>query len=134
MNTTKPSQLEKILQNTLKSNRQIPKDKYISIFIQTSLFLSFLSLGFFLLNLFTQNLPPELPLYYSQSWGKAQLASKYELLILPLSSLVVFFINFSLARTVYSSNKVLARILLAFSPIYSFLSAYTLFKIINLVT
>jgi len=112
----------------------IPKDKYVITSIQISLFLIFLSLGFFLFYLLTNHLPPEVPLYYSQSWGKNQLAGKYELLILPISSLVVFFINFTLARLFYQNHKILARILLGFSSLFSFLATVTFYQIITLVS
>lgn len=112
----------------------IPKDKFIILFIQASLFLTFLSFGLFFFYLLTNKLPPEVPLYFSKSWGKQQLAHKYELLILPFSSLLVFAINFSLARFLYKHHLLLAQIVLAFSPLFSLLSAISLYQIISLVT
>ncbi len=36
-------------------------------------------------------LPPEIPLYFSHSWGDSQLGTKWELLLLPLVMNILFF-------------------------------------------
>jgi len=128
------NKLKEIVKTQAPPLPSIPKDKYIVLFIQISLFFTFLSFGFFFFHLFTNSLPPQVPLYYSLSWGKNQLATKYELLILPTSSLLVFFINFALARFLYPTHILLARITLAFSSLFSFLSTISLYQIISLIT
>lgn len=94
---------------------------------------------FFLLSLLTlllkwQRLPPEVPLYYSLPWGEEVLATPLDLLILPLSSLFVFILNFSLASFLLEKEPWLSRILILTSTIFSFLSMFTLIKIVFLIT
>ena len=82
---------------------------------------------------YLDNLPPQLPLYYSLPWGQDQLVSPQYLYLLPLTSLLVllldvFFILF-LAKL-----KLLSLVLLVSSFSFCFLSTYTLINIINLVS
>jgi len=102
--------------------------------IATRVFLVFFTLSLLILILKWQNLPLEVPLYYSLPWGEAQLATPFDLLILPLVSFFVFILNFFLASILLEKEPWLCRILILTSTIFSFLSMFTLVKIIFLIT
>lgn len=79
------------------------------------------------------DLPPQVPLYYSLPWGESQLASANSLFILPSSSLVFLFINNLLAVFYLNTHSLMSRLLIIFSLIFSGLSLITLIQIINLI-
>lgn len=79
-------------------------------------------------------LPPELPLYYSLPWGEQQLASPYELLLLPIISLVFYFLNLLLAFLFAKENRLLYKILV-FTAVFAYiLLTYSLIRIVFRVT
>ena len=78
-------------------------------------------------------LPPEVPLFYSRSWGEEQLARREFLFLLPSFSLIVLVLNLFAASRIFSKEKLLARILLWSAAVFSLLAAITLLKIILLV-
>lgn len=77
-------------------------------------------------------LPPQVPLFYSLPWGKEQLAPPVLLWFLPASSSVLVVINLFLVG-LFSSDKLLVRILAVTIGLYSGLAALILFQIINLI-
>ena len=80
------------------------------------------------------NLPNQVPLYYSLPWGKNQLGSASSLFLLPTFSIVILLIN-NLIATFFSKNITLfSRLLTVFSLVFSFLSAISLTRIINLIS
>jgi len=81
-----------------------------------------------------QQLPPELPLFYSRPWGKDQLATPLSLFILPSLSLTIFLINLVFASLVAKEEQLLLKILEAATAIFSLLSLVTIIKIVLLVT
>lgn len=97
-------------------------------------FLAFFTLSLLILILKWPSLPPEVPLYYSFPWGEEQIATPFELLILPLFSFLIFILNFFLASMFLEKEPWLTRILILTSTIFSFLSMLTLIKIIFLIT
>jgi len=46
-----------------------------------------------IISIFYTKLPPEIPLWYSLPWGETRLATPLWLFLLPVASLVSFFIN-----------------------------------------
>lgn len=50
-----------------------------------------------IISIFYTKLPPEIPLWYSLPWGETRLATPLWLFLLPVSSLMSFFINTLLA-------------------------------------
>lgn len=82
---------------------------------------------------YSNQLPPQLPLFYSLPWGQAQLASPSSLYLLPLSSLIFLFSDIFLILFL-AKQKLLAMVLLISAFSYCLLSNYALFKIISLVT
>jgi hypothetical protein len=79
------------------------------------------------------DLPTSVPLYYSLPWGQSQLASLSALFLLPAFSLIIGLANSILALSLFSSIKLLSRLLVIFSLIFSILVFVSLFQIINLV-
>lgn len=87
----------------------------------------------FLIYKFNQ-LPGQVPLFYSLPFGENQLGFASQLFFLPIFSITVGLINNAIAAIFLSGNQFLSLSLTVFSVVYSFLSAYSLFQIINLVS
>lgn len=83
---------------------------------------------------FFNQLPPELPLFYSRNWGQSWLASTSSIFILPLFSLIIIIINYSLAIYFYNKKSLLSQLLVVFSFILSFLCTIAVMEIISLVS
>jgi cellulose synthase/poly-beta-1,6-N-acetylglucosamine synthase-like glycosyltransferase len=80
------------------------------------------------------DLPPQVPLFYSLPWGEPQLASASQLFFLPTFSIVFSLINNLLAATIFSKTTLLSKLLVVSSLVISILSLVTLFQIISLLT
>lgn len=78
-------------------------------------------------------LPPELPLFYSQPWGKEQLTTPFGLFIIPGFSLVIFLINFALLFFLAKEEKLIPKILEITTVVFNLLCLLTLVQIIRLV-
>ena len=79
------------------------------------------------------NLPPQVPLFYSRPWGEAQLATPLGLILLPGLTFLVLMINALLAGVVFTSFKLLARMLLVGSALTGFLATFSLIRIFLLI-
>lgn len=80
-----------------------------------------------------QRLPPELPLFYSQPWGKGQLTSPTGLLLLPFLSLAVVLVNSLLLNLIPKEEKLIPKILVSATAVFGLLCLITLTKIILLI-
>jgi hypothetical protein len=80
------------------------------------------------------DLPPQIPLYYSQPWGESRLTSISHIFILPTLSIVILLINNLLAVFFLKSTQLLSRLLVIVSLIFSLFSAFTLFQITALIS
>lgn len=80
------------------------------------------------------DLPPQIPLYYSEPWGESQLTSVSSVFILPALSIAVLLVNNLLAVFFLKSTQLLSRLLVVVSLIFSILSAFTLLQITILVS
>lgn len=80
------------------------------------------------------DLPDQVPLYYSLPWGEAQLAQASTLFLLPTFSIIIGIINNLLAAFFSNSIQLLSRLLVIFSLVFSILSFIALFQIINLIS
>jgi hypothetical protein len=80
------------------------------------------------------DLPPQIPLYYSQPWGESQLAPASSIFILPALSLFVLLLNNILAVFFLKSVQLLSRFLIITSLVFSFLSAIAVYQIIWLIS
>ena len=78
-------------------------------------------------------LPPLVPLWYSRPWGVDQLAPSIFLFILPISSLIIHFINMLLSMYVTTEYLIFSQSLFLSSLIVSALSCIAVIKIIFLV-
>ena len=67
--------------------------------LQIRLFVLIMAVNFIILAVFFRKLPPVVPLFFSLPWGEEQLVSSSFLLILPFSQVVIFIINYLLAKT-----------------------------------
>src|SRR3989339_1514639 len=96
------------------------EDKINADLLRWNLFFVSVSL-FYLIVRFSQ-LPPQVPLFYSLTWGEAQLVSAAGLFLLPTSSVVVALLNHLLAALLLRPTTLLSRLLLVFSLVFSILS------------
>lgn len=80
------------------------------------------------------DLPQQVPLYYSLPWGEDQLASTASLFLLPTFSIVVLLINDLAATFFFKSIILFSRLLVIFSLIFSLLASVSLTKIILLIS
>lgn len=85
-----------------------------------------------LIFLFWRRLPPQLPLFYSRPWGGEQLSKPQSLLFLPVLSLIILFVNFSLAKTMAKEEKLISFILKTTASLFNILCLITLTQIIKL--
>lgn len=93
----------------------------------------FLCTSILLLSIKFASLPPEVPLFYSRTWGEARLTQKVWLWILPGLSLAFLLINLILAKTLLKKDYFLAQVTLISQTIVLFLLFWTLLKIVFLV-
>jgi len=100
----------------------------IALIIAILLFLGMV--GFFLINY--QQLPPQVPIFYSRPWGKEQLAPPLALLILPAMSLFVLGLNLFLASFL-EEYPFLAQIFIWTAVLFSFLAFFTLIRIVLII-
>jgi len=80
------------------------------------------------------NLPPKIPLYFSQPWGEPELVSVSHIFILPILSVVILLLNNFLAVFFLKSIQLLSRLLVVFSLICSAFAAVAVFQVIFLVS
>jgi len=79
------------------------------------------------------DLPPEIPLFYSRPWGAEQLAGSASAFLLPVITFVVIIINNFLAVFLLRSNSLLSRLLVITSLLFAILSFITMLRSISLV-
>lgn len=79
-------------------------------------------------------LPPQLPLYYSLSWGWEQIGTPFELLGVYLLINALFLINSALSILTYESHDFFSRILLFGGSFLVSVSSFSIIKIILLIT
>jgi hypothetical protein len=123
----KPSAIEtNIYWNTIKKNWLI---QLVNKFV---LFITLCSLAAIVLR--WGKLPPVIPLWYSRPWGIDQLAQPIWIFILPLGSVLLYFINLGLSVYVTAEYLIFTQVLFLTSLLASLLSFITLMKILFLVT
>lgn len=83
---------------------------------------------------FFNQLPPEIPLFFSKPWGQLWLTSSSSIFVLPLFSLVVLLLNYFLAIFYHQRKPLLSQLLVIFASIISLFSTVSVLEIINLVT
>lgn len=124
----------------MQITKLFPKDKISllkqekTIRLATRIYFAILFFTFAFLVFTWKRLPPELPLFYSLPWGEEQLGKPSFLLILPIGSLLMGMVNFSLAVFSFERQPMLAKILVWATSLLTFLASLTLIKIILLIT
>ncbi|MFA6184684.1 MAG: hypothetical protein WCT51_04360 [Candidatus Shapirobacteria bacterium] len=108
------------------------QEKINSQFLRWNLFLIIFQIVilFFKFN----NLPQQVPLYYSLPWGEEQLASTTSLFLLPTFSIIILLINNLIATFFFKSIPLFSRLLVFFSLVFSLLAAISLTRIILLIS
>lgn len=81
-------------------------------------------------SVFYNKLPDRLPLFYSLSWGEAQLATKQQFLLLPVAMVLIGLINTLIASQLHSVQYLLKRILMSSLIIIDLILLITALKII----
>jgi len=80
------------------------------------------------------NLPDQVPLFYSLPWGESQLGSASTLFLLPTFSIVLLLVDNLFASFFLKTQTLLARLLVVTSLVFSIFSFITLFQIVNLIS
>ncbi len=95
-----------------------------------SLFGIAVTLGVFVL--YYNELPSQLPLFYSLSWGENQLVPISQIIILPALTVVITLINLLVSWHLHPSQQVLKRMLSLFSASLSSILTLAAIRIIFL--
>lgn len=82
---------------------------------------------------FQNQLPVQVPLYYSRPWGETQLVRRDWLLFLPAGTLLLGIFNINFAIALHESQRFLSRILFGVTAIVAILTALSVVNIINVV-
>lgn len=77
-----------------------------------------------------QNLPSEIPLFFSLPWGDAQLINPKQFTVLPAIILLFILINSILIMSLHPSQWVLKRIISAATAMVALLITITAFRIV----
>ena len=79
-------------------------------------------------------LPPEIPLFYSKTWGAQMLAPKLYIWILPAITLSIYLLNMLISRFLLFKDEFLRRALFITSAIVAIAAFLDTSKIISLLT
>lgn len=104
------------------------QDSIIFWSVSVSVLSTLLIISFWVIN-FT-NLPSDLPLFYSLSWGDAQLGSIGQFIIIPSTVLLITLTNLIISWHLHPSQIIVKRILSFSSAIISLLFFISAIKII----
>ncbi len=111
-----------------KNNFFSLSDKILVSIVTTGLIMVLLSVLSLIIK--WQNLPPQVPLFYSKPWGNEQLAAKPLLWSLPVLAVVIWLLDLTLIRTFLKNDEFLSRILAIFGVLAAILISITLVKIV----
>ena len=78
-------------------------------------------------------LPPEIPLFYSKTWGAQMLAPKLYIWILPVITIVIYLLNMLISRLLLFKDEFLKRALFITSAIVATAAFLGTSKIISLL-
>lgn len=106
------------------------QDKSSASFLRWNIF--FIIFQFVYLFFRYQNLPPEVPIFFSQPWGQSWLAPSAAIFLLPFFSLLIGLANHVVALIIHIRWPLLSRLLIIFSLIFSILASVSLYQIIRL--
>lgn len=80
------------------------------------------------------HLPPQIPLFYSQSWGEEQLVDSWIIFILPLLMNGFFFTNEFIYKKLFFENVFVRKVIDCLNLFLIISLTFTLLKIIFLIT
>jgi hypothetical protein len=78
-------------------------------------------------------LPSQVPLFYTRSWGEAQLAPKNYLFLPIIGTVLLGIFNLGLATTFHPKDRIISYLLAGTASLVAILAALTLGSIINLM-
>lgn len=87
----------------------------------------------FLIVLYWEKLPPEIPLFYSKPWGSSMLAPQIFIWLIPILSFFFIFVNFCIVIFFLQGNRFLNRVLCATSLLVGFTTFYGILRILTLL-
>lgn len=120
------------LSNLKTRFREIRKDDLLFFPLVGGLICTIVGVVF--IPLMKSSVPNMVPLFYSLPRAAERLASRDLLYILPLSTLIILFVNFYGIFLFATRDKVISRMLAFSALLASILSLYTLFRIVFLIT
>ena len=115
-----------------KSSDGLFSDKLL-FFIFLFCMLSVLLQSLLILTSFSK-LPPQIPLFYSKTWGEAMLAAPIYIWALPAMTLFIYFFNMLIAKFLIGQNTFLVRALFITSAATAIGTFLDTSKIISLVS
>ncbi|MBI4039444.1 hypothetical protein HY388_01290 [Candidatus Daviesbacteria bacterium] len=124
--------LKKIILAILTFFQPIFSDRLIRLCVIISVILILGMSLFILVNL--TKLPPQVPLFYTHSWGKAQLALSVFLFLPPLVTLFFLVINLSLGAKFFQEQQLIARVAVGAVLICAILLSISIWQIIKLLS
>lgn len=83
------------------------------------------------ITLLLNRLPGIVPLFFSMPWGEARLAPRFNLYLLPLTSLFFLIANLMLGRISVKISPILPKVLAVSSAIVTFMMLVSLFGIVQ---
>ncbi len=78
--------------------------------------------------------PPEIPLYYSRVWGEAQVATKWEVLLIPLILNTGHLVAYLITTKLFTGDEVFTRIVRVFTIAQSVICIGILIRLLLLLT
>lgn len=80
------------------------------------------------------NLPPQIPLFYSLPWGENQLAETWMIFIIPILMILFIFINNFLEKKFFLNNNLIKKIFYYLNLLIIISFTYIYLKIIFLIS
>lgn len=120
--------LEKVLK--IKSSEVVDETK--KFWLPNIITVALVAIQILLLILF-RNLPPQVPLFYSQKWGEARLTDPNFLWLLPTMCVLIVIFNYLLLNFTKRDN-LLQKVLFWTMPTIAFFSLITLYNILAIVS
>lgn len=80
------------------------------------------------------SLPPQIPLFFSRSWGEDQLADTWFILTLPVILNFLYFFNFSIYNRFFPKNNFVKKIIIYLNLSLMIVITFIFIKIITLIS
>ncbi len=119
---------------------EITREMGTSLVSDRGNFWAFLASLFFILAQITLigsrfgNLPPQIPIFYSKTWGEGMLGQNIFIWILPILAILFAMLNFLVYFVFFRNDRFLARVLFSSNVVVSFMTFWGAMKIVTLLT